>query len=97
MGKETKQKEKKKWLSFRLIAVTVVLIIFSISAYITCRAEYLKIRDIDLKYVSVFKTNFYMKVGMFAFVMIITYLIFYINNKVIKKGLKKFFDEENRV
>ena len=96
MGKETKQKEKKKWLSFRLIAVTVVLIIFSISAYITCRAEYLKIRDIDLKYVSVFKTNFYMKVGMFAFVMIITYLIFYINNKVIKKGLKKFFDEENR-
>lgn len=94
--KDKKAKTKKKKFSFRLVLVIVVLLIFSISSYISLRAEYLKIREIDEKYVSVFKTNFYMKIGMFAFVTIVTYLIFYINNKIIKKGLKKFFDEENK-
>ena len=76
---------KKKKINFRLILVIVVLVIFSMSSYISLRAEYLKIKEIDEKYVSVFKTNFYMKVGMFLVVTIITYLIFYIN------GFKKIF------
>ena len=96
MEENNTQKSKKRKCSFRLVLVIVVLLIFSIGSYISFRAEYLKIKEIDEKYVSVFKTNFYMKVGMFAFTTIITYLIFYINNKFIKKGLKKFFDEEEK-
>ncbi len=89
--------QKKKKFNFRILIVTAVLLVFSVASYITCRAEYLKIREIDPKYVSIFKTNFYMKVGMFIFVTVVTYLMFYINNKFIKKGLKKFFDEEGKV
>ena len=88
--------DKKKKFSFRLLIVIAVLLVFSISSYITFRAEYLKIKEIDEKYVSIFKTNFYMKVGMFTVVTLVTYLLFYINNRVIKKGLKKFFDEEKQ-
>ena len=91
------QVPKKKKFNFRLFIVTIVLLIFSVASFISCRAEYLKIREIDSKYISVFKTNFYMKVGMFVFVTLVTYLMFYINNKFIKKGLKKFFDEEKKV
>lgn len=87
---------KKRKFGFRHLLVTVVLLIFAITSFISSRAEYLKIREIDPKYVSIFKTNFYMKIGMFVVVMIATYFMFYINNKIIKKGLKKFFDEENK-
>ena len=87
---------KKKKFNFRFLIVVIVLLVFSISSYISFRAEYLKIREIDEKYVTIFKTNFYMKLGIFAFVTLITYIMFYINNKFIKKGLKKFFDEENK-
>ena len=88
---------KKKKFNFRLLLVIFVLLFFSISAYISNRAEYLKIREIDPKYTSVFMKNFYMKSGMFLSVTLIIYILFYINNKIIKKGLKKFFDEENKV
>ena len=87
---------KKRRFNFRFFLVTVVLIVFSISSYVSFRAEYLKIREIDPKYTSIFMKNFTMKGGMFVVVTLVTYLLFYINNKIIKKGLKKFFDEENK-
>lgn len=87
---------KRKRFNFRLLLVIVVLVVFSISAYITNRAEFLKIREIDTKYTSIFMKNFYMKVGMFAVVAIVTYIVFYINNRIIRRGLKAFFDEENK-
>ena len=37
-----------------------------------------------------------MKIGLFNFVTLVTYIIFYINNRFIKKGLKRFFDEEKK-
>jgi len=87
---------KRRKFNFRLLLVIVVLLIFSISAYISNRAEFLKIREIDPKYTSIFMKNFAMKTGVFTVSAIATYLIFYINNKIIKKGLKVFFDEENK-
>ena len=88
---------KKKKFDFRFILVIVVLLLFSTSAFIVNRAEYLKIREIDEQYTSIFFKNFYMKMGMFAVVTLLTYILFYINNRMIKKGLKQFFDEENKV
>ena len=87
---------KKRKFNLRLFLVVIVLLIFSIFTYISSRAEYLKIREIDVAYTSIFKKNFYMKGIMFLVVTIGTYILFYINNKIIKKGLKKFFDEENK-
>lgn len=87
---------KKKKLNFRVLMVMLVLVIFSVSAYISNRAEYLKIKEIGSEYTSIFMKNFYMKVGMFVIVTFVTYLIFYINNRIIRRGLKRFFDEENK-
>ena len=89
-------KIKNKKFNFRLLLVSIVLLVFSFCSYVSFRAEYLKIREIDEKYVSIFKTNFYMKIGLFTFVTLVTYIIFYINNRFIKKGLKRFFDEEKK-
>lgn len=88
---------KKKRLNFRLVLVIAVLIIFLAGAYITSRAEYLKIREIDTKYTSIFMKNFYMRGGMFLVITLTTYILFYINNRIIRKGLKQFFDEENKL
>ena len=87
---------KKKIFNIRLLLVIIVLIVFSMIAYISNRAEYLKIREIDEKYTSIFIKNFYTKGGIFLVVTVATYLVFYINNKIIKRGLKRFFDEENK-
>lgn len=88
---------KKKKFNFRFLLVTIVLIVFSISSYVSLRAEYLKIREINPKYTSVFIKNFTMKSGMFAVVMLVTYILFYVNNTIIKKGLSVFFNEEKKV
>ena len=88
---------KKKKFNFRFLLVTIVLIVFSISSYVSLRAEYLKIREINPKYTSVFIKNFTMKSGMFAVVMLVTYILFYVNNTIIKKGLSVLFNEEKKV
>lgn len=99
MEEELREKnitKDKKRFNIRLILVILVLLVFSITSYISNRAEFLKIREIDEKYTTIFIKNFYMKVGIFIFVTGMTYLLFYINNKIIKKGLKYFFDEEKK-
>lgn len=89
-------KTKRKIYKIRLLFVIVVLVVFAFFAFVTNRAEYLKIREINPSYVSIFKTNFKMKLLVFGTAFFTTYIIVYINNLIIKKGLKKFFDEENK-
>ena len=46
-NKKLEQKVKKKKINFRLLLVSIVLLFFSIGSYVSFRAEYLKIREID--------------------------------------------------
>lgn len=98
MEEEVKEEKKvvNKKVNIRFILVTLILILFLLITFISSKAEYLKIKEIDEKYTSIFFTNFYMKCEVFGVIFLLTYFVFYINNKIIKKGLKHFFEEEKK-
>ena len=87
---------KKKKINIRAIIVFFVLTITFFITFISNRAEYLKVKEIGENYTSIFFKNFYMKTGMFIISFLFVYILFYINNKIIKKGMKHFFEEESR-
>lgn len=89
-------KEKSKKFTLRTLLVLVAIAMFAIIAIITFRAEYLNINEIGEEYVVVFKQNVKNKiyVGIVAF--IIAYILVYISNRFIKKGLKSFFEDEKK-
>ena len=85
-----------KKVNIRRIIVLVVLAIFIIWQVIANRAEYLKVKEIGDSYTSIFFKDFYMELMVLGICFAVTYILFYINNKVIKKGMKVFFDKEKR-
>ncbi len=88
--------KKVKKVNIRRIIVLVVIFIFLIWQAIVNRAEYLKIKEISEDYTSIFFTDFYMKIIVLVVCFAFTYILFYINNKIIKKGLRFFFEKENQ-
>lgn len=87
---------KPKRVNIRMIIVLIVLALFIITELITNRAEYLKIKEIGSSYTSIFFTNFYMKYIVFGISFLVAYILFYINNKIIRRGMKHFFAKEGR-
>lgn len=85
----------KKNIKKRVIFVILFIIICSIYFYINLRGEYLKALAIDEKYVEVFKIDILRKLKIFISSFAIIYTITYITTRITKKGLKKFFTEEN--
>ena len=76
------------------IIVFIVILIIAIGVGIDVRAEYLEIKEIGENYIEVFFTNLKYKYIMFLAIFCSIFIVFSINTKIIKKGLKKFFDEE---
>lgn len=95
-NKEELVKDKKNGSKLRVILVLVVAAIFAIYAYMSYRAEYLQIAEIGEEYLEVFNQNKkylgYISLTNFA----IVFISIYITNKLIKRGLKKFFEEEKK-
>lgn len=87
---------KPKKVNIRRLIVLIVLAVFILIELITNRAEYLKIKEIGASYTSIFFTNFYMKYIVFGVSFLITYIAFYINNIIIRRGMKHFFEKEGR-
>ena len=95
--KETNSKEKdKRKFPIRIIIVLVALLIFAVHSGVNLRAQYLNISGINEEYINIFYKNFVNKYSTFGISFIIVYLYFYIINKFIKRGLKKFFEEEKK-
>ena len=94
--KSNETKEKKKKITLRTLLVLAAIIIFTLFVIITLRAEYLNIQGIGKEYVSVFIQNIKNKGQVALATFIITYILVYMSNKFIKKGLKSFFDEEKK-
>ena len=86
----------KKKIRKRVIFVVLFIIVFAIYSYINIRGEYLQILGIGEKYVEIFKHNLEQRIYVFAISFAIIYLLTYITTVFIKKGLKKFFIEENK-
>ena len=80
----------------RKIFVISLLAIFSLFMYISLRGEYLHILGIGQKYVEIFKENLRQKSLVFICGFLIAYIATYITTMFIKKGLKKFFEEDKK-
>ena len=80
----------------RKIFVTLLLIIFSLVMYVTLRGEYLHILGIGEEYVKIFQENLRQKVIVFACGFLLTYVATYVTTLIIKKGLKRFFEEDKK-
>ncbi len=86
----------KKMKKIKIILVIAFIILYVMYSYISYRASYLQMLEIGEEYLSVFEQNNTYKIRLFLFIFIILYLAIYINNILIKKGLKIFFDDEKK-
>ena len=86
-----KNKSKK-----RMIIVLLFVIVFAIGTYISLRGTYLQYKELGENYVQAFFTNLSYKYIIFGINFIILYILIYFTNKGIKKGLKPFFEKENK-
>ncbi len=88
--------EKKKILTLRRILVTIFLIASAIIAYISFRGSYLEYKELGENYLQTFltKEKYYYCVLIVNFILV--YIIMYLTGRKIKKGLKIFFEQENK-
>ena len=80
----------------RVILVIVFLILLAIYIAVTVRGEYLQALEIGEQYVEVFEQNIKYKVGVALVNFAILYIATYITTRFIKRGLKKFFDDDKK-
>lgn len=91
-----KEKKKKGLLGYRTLIVFTILVIYALVTFISLRADYLKFKGIDEKYVNLFFTNIKNKYMVAGVAFVGMYLVTYITNKLIKSGLKPFFEDEKK-
>lgn len=80
----------------RFFAVLTVLLITIIVAYVLFRGSYLEILEIGENYVNVYWQNIRYTTIALLINFAIIYTMIYVTNVKIKKGLKEFFDQENK-
>ena len=88
--------KEKKGIGRRVIIVLLFVLVLLICTYIGVRTNYLEILEIGTQYIEVFNQNIKNKAIIIAVNFVILFLAIYITTKFIKKGLKKFFDEEKK-
>ena len=89
-------KSKKIKNKSRVKLVVLFLIIFAITSYVGLRSSYLEYLELGEKFTSVFYTNITYKYSIMAVNFVLLYFIIYTTNRGIKKGLKPFFENENK-
>ena len=90
------QSSKKEKNKIRMILVILFLLIFIGVSYIQLRGSFLEYKELGEKYIDIFYTNVTYKYSIMAINFVILYLIIYLTNRGIKKGLKPFFEKENK-
>lgn len=90
------QVEKQKKSKKRMLLVLAFLIIYILYCYISFRGDYLAMKEIGEQYINVFEKNIYYKVICSVVNFAILFFSIFITTNIIKKGLKKFFDEEKK-
>ena len=82
--------------NIRTILVILFILIIAISMYIATRGSYLEYKELGDKYLTIFKTNAMYQYCIMGINFVSTFIIMYLANRGIKKGLKVFFDEEKK-
>lgn len=82
--------------NIRKILVLLFIFILAVSLYVATRGSYLEYKELGENYISIFKTNVIYKYSIMCINFFATFLIMYLANRGIKKGLKVFFEEEKK-
>ena len=95
----TKDKEEhvQKNSKIRIIIVIAFLMFFALATFISLRGNYLETLEIGENYLTVFWKNVRYKYVTMGTVFLVLFIVLYITNRNIKKGLKIFFEEEKKV
>ena len=93
-AKGTIKKTTKSIKRIRRIIVFIVMAIFVLHTAISIRAEYLSYIGIGEEYASVFNERVINRYTLTGPLFIIFYIMLYITNRFIFRGLKKFFDDD---
>ena len=88
--------EKKKLNKIKNILVIVFILIYLICTYVTLRGEYLECLELGEQYIQNFWTNIRYKYSIMGISFIAISICMFITNIGIKKGLKPFFESENK-
>lgn len=88
--------EKKKILTLRRILVSAFLIMSAVIAYINFRGSYLEYKELGENYLQTFLTKEKYHYSVLIINFILVYIIMYFAGRKIKKGLKVFFEQENK-
>ncbi len=94
--KETRNRNKKEKNRTRMILVIIFIILFAGISYVQLRGNYLEYKELGEQYIDIFYTNIIYRYAIMAINFVILYFIIYFTNKGIKKGLKPFFEKENK-
>ncbi|MCI8640598.1 MAG: UPF0182 family protein [Clostridia bacterium] len=87
--------EKKKSKT-RKILVILFIVLFAIFSFINLKGSYLEYKELGENYIQIFKTNLNYKLIIFGVNFVLLYMLIYLTNKGIQKGLKPFFEKENK-
>lgn len=87
--------EKKKSKT-RKILVLLFIVLFAIFSFINLKGSYLEYKELGENYIQVFKTNLNYKLIIFGVNFVLLYILIYLTNRGIQKGLKPFFEKENK-
>ena len=79
-----------------MIIVMLFIAIFLIGSYASLRGTYLQYKELGENYIQAFETNLKCKYIIFGINFMMLYIIMYFTNRGIKKGLKPFFEKENK-
>ena len=95
---KTNEKEnmKKKNSKTRMFFVILFLLIFAAISYVQLRGSYLEYLELGQEYTNIFKTNITYRYTIMAVNFVVLYIVIYLTNRGIKKGLKVFFEEEDK-
>ncbi len=94
--KTTTKDKKKSNLSIRVIVVLLAIVVFAVGSYIAHRANYLNVISVGEEYETIFNQKADNRIRIFSVASISIFFYVLINTAFIKKGLKKFFEEEKK-
>ena len=91
MAKEITKKNNK-----RIVIVLAFILLVLLIGYIYFRGQYLEILEIGEKYTEIFWQNVKYTAIAFSINFIVLFLLIYLTNLKIKKGLKAFFEDDKK-
>ena len=95
-SKETASEKHRNSSKNRRLLVLLFLAIFAIISYVSLRGSYLEYLELGQKYTNVFYTNIAYRYSIMSINFVLLYFVIYVTNRGIKKGLKPFFEKENK-